>query len=148
MKKYLFCFLGLTLSLIFNSYANALCVKVPTANLREGPGTKYEKTWQVFKYMPFKQIQKKGNWYKVQDVDGDKHWIYKKLVTGKMNCAVVKVDKANIRSGPGTRFGEKDASPAIKYDSFKVIKRKASWVNVVDEFGNTGWIFRKLLWIY
>ncbi len=140
--------LMLTLILTFISHASALCVKVPKANLRKGPGTTYKKTWQVFKYMPFKKLEGKGNWYKVEDLDGDVHWIYSNLVTNKIDCAVVKVDEANVRSGAGIKFRKKDFSPAIKYDSFKVINRKGSWVNVIDEFGNKGWIFRKLLWIY
>ena len=41
---------------LLNSFADALCVNVPEANLRSGPGTKYEKTWEVFKYMPFKKL--------------------------------------------------------------------------------------------
>jgi SH3-like domain-containing protein len=122
-------------------------VKVQTANLRSGPGTKYEKTWQVFKYMPLKKIGSKGNWYKVRDVDGDVHWIYKKLVTSKYRCAVVKAREANIRKGPGTKYKKTDLSPAIKYDTFKVIKIKGNWVKVVDEFGEVGWIYKKLLWI-
>ena len=28
------------------------------------------------------------------------------------------------------------------------VKRKGEWVNVLDEYGEKGWIFRKLLWIY
>ncbi|MEF9476212.1 MAG: SH3 domain-containing protein [Candidatus Mariimomonas ferrooxydans] len=147
MKKKFLPGLTLMLLLIFSNYADALCVNVSMANLRKGPGTKFEKTWQVFKYMPFKKLKKKGNWYKVQDVDGDMHWIYSKLVTGKIKCASVKVDRANIRNGPGTKFRKNEFSPAIKYDSFKVTKRKKSWVRVIDEFGNSGWIFRKLLWI-
>jgi len=134
--------------LFFTDYTHALCVTAPDANLRSGPGTKHEKTWEVFKYMPLKKLSQKGNWYKVQDVDGDKHWIYRKLVTDKFDCVVVKVDKANIRSGPGTRFKEKDFSPSLKYDSYKVVKRNGTWVKVRDEFGEEGWIFRKLLWIY
>jgi SH3-like domain-containing protein len=98
--------------------------------------------------MPFKKLTKKGKWYKVQDVDGDVHWIWSNLVTSKIDCAVVKINEANVRSGPGTKFKKNALSPAIKYDSFKVIKRKGKWVKVIDEFGNTGWIFRKLLWIY
>jgi SH3-like domain-containing protein len=142
--------LNITFILVFliNGNAGALCVTVPDANLRSGPGTNYEKTWEVFKYMPFKRISRKGNWLKVQDVDGDKHWIYKKLVTNKFNCAVVRVDKANIRGGPGTRFSKKYYSPSLKYDSYKVLTRKREWVKVLDEFGETGWIFRKLVWIY
>jgi SH3-like domain-containing protein len=124
-----------------------MCVNVAEANLRRGPGTKYEKSWEVFKYMPFNKVSKKGNWYKVKDVDGDVHWVYTKLVTEKFKCAVVKVNKANIRSGPGTKNSIVALSPALKYDSFKVIKTKDSWVKVVDEFGDTGWIFKKLLWL-
>jgi len=130
------------------AYSDALCVKAPEANLRSGPGVKYEKTWEVFKYMPFRKLSEKGDWYKVKDVDGDKHWIYKKLVSDSYDCAVVKTDKTNIRSGPGIHFKKKYFSPLIKYDTFKVLKRKGTWVNVQDEFGNTGWILRKLLWIY
>jgi SH3-like domain-containing protein len=132
---------------ILNNYSYALCVNVPEANLRSGPGTKHEKTWEVFKYMPFDKQSAKGDWYKVKDVDGDSHWIYRKLVTNKFRCAVVKVDKANVRSGPGTGYSKNALSPALKYDSFKVIKIQSSWVKVIDEFGDTGWIFRKLLWI-
>lgn len=136
------------LLILMYTYSYALCVNVSDANLRSGPGTKYEKTWEVFKYMPFKRLSKKGNWYKVQDVDGDKHWIYNKLITDKFDCAVTKTDTANIRSGPGTQYKKKSISPSLKYDSYRVIKRKGKWVKLRDEFGNEGWIFRKLLWIY
>ncbi len=138
---------SIILLFFISSNTLALCVKVQTANLRSGPGTKYEKTWQVFKYMPLKKIGSKGKWYKVRDVDGDVHWIYKKLVTSKYRCAVVKAREANIRKGPGTKYKKTDLSPAIKYDTFKVIKIKGDWVKVVDEFGEVGWIYKKLLWI-
>ena len=147
MKKVLvvtFVLIGFFISI---NYADALCVNVSEANLRSGPGTKNDKTWEVFKYMPFKKLSKKKSWYKVKDVDGDIHWIYNKLVTNKFKCAVVKVGEANVRTGPGTGYGKNALSPALKYDSFKVIKVKSSWIKVADEFGDTGWIFRKLLWI-
>jgi len=140
------CFAAL-ITIIFSSNSFALCVNVSEANLRSGPGTKFAKTWEVFKYMPFKKLSRKGSWYKVKDVDGDMHWVYTKLVTGNFKCAVVKVDKANVRSGPGEKFGKTAMSPALKYDSFKVIKTQSPWVKVIDEFGDSGWIFRKLLWI-
>jgi SH3-like domain-containing protein len=148
MKKSIIVVCALVISFIFSNCADALCINVSEANLRGGPGTKYEKTWEVFKYMPFNKLSKKGNWFKVKDVDGDVHWVYRKLVTEKLECAVVKVDKANIRSGPGTKYNKSALSPALKYDSFKVVKRDASWIKVTDEFGDSGWIFRKLLWIH
>lgn len=76
MKKLIFINAIFFFLLLTHVCTLALCVKVPEANLRSGPGTKYEKTWEVFKYIPFKTISKKGNWYKVADVDGDMHWIY------------------------------------------------------------------------
>ncbi|GBE03794.1 bacterial SH3 domain protein [bacterium BMS3Abin09] len=148
MKKSLILLLVLFSLILFTDFSYSLCVKVPDANLRSGPSTKSKKTWAVFKYMPFKKLSKKGNWYKVRDVDGDIHWIYTKLVTNKFKCAVVKVEKANIRNGPGTNYNTNALSPSLKYDSYKVLQTKSSWVNVIDEFGDKGWIYRKLLWIY
>ncbi len=148
MKNSLILLLVLFSLIFFADLSYALCVSVPDANLRSGPGTKYKKTWEVFKYMPFKKLSKKGNWYRVQDIDGDIHWIYRKLITDKFQCAAVKVEKANIRTGPGTNYSKNALSPSLKYDSYKVLQIKSSWVNVVDEFGDKGWISRKLLWIY
>ncbi len=135
------------LLIVSATFASALCVITEDANLRSGPGTNYDKTWQVFKYMPLKKLGKKGHWYRVKDVDGDEHWVYEKLVTEKFRCAVVKVDKANIRRGPGLKYRKTDFSPVIKYDSFRIIKRRGLWYKVKDEFGQVGWIHKKLIWI-
>ena len=148
MKKLFTDIFLLTLLLVFiSSTASALCVNVPEANLRSGPNTKQAKTWEVFKYMPFSKISQKGNWYEVKDVDGDIHWIYNKLVTDKYKCAVVKSEKANVRSGPGKKYKKNLLSPAQKYTSFRIVETKGSWVKVKDEFGDTGWIHKNLLWI-
>jgi SH3-like domain-containing protein len=147
MKRILIFILTLIFVLFFIANVCALCIDVTEANLRSGPGTKYEKTWKVFKYMPLQQISKERNWYKVKDIEGDVHWVYRKQVTNKFKCAVVKVNVANIRSGPAREYKTVYISPAMKYESFKVITNKELWVNVQDEFNNTGWIFRKLLWI-
>lgn len=127
--------------------ASALCIKVPEANLRQGPGIRYEKSWEVFKYMPFKKIGQRSNWYRVKDVDGDTHWVYRKLVTSSIRCAVVKVDKANVRSGPGTKHAKAPLSPVERYYAFKVVGSKGDWVHVQDEMHNEGWIAKWLLWI-
>ncbi len=146
MRVVFTCILFIFSSLIFYNYVHALCIKAPDANLRSGPGTKYKKTWWVYKNMPFQKISKKGNWYKVKDVDGDIHWVFENLVTEKTKCAVVKVNKANVRCGPSeksTAFGR-----AQKYDSYKVLRRKGRWIKVEsNEYRYTGWIFRNLLWI-
>ena len=127
--------------------AAAFCIKVPEANLRQGPGTQFEKSWEVYKYMPLKRIGSKGDWYKVEDVDGDTHWVYRKLVSETMRCAVVKSKEANVRTGPGTNFAKSPLSPVEQYYSFRVTGSKGSWVKVEDEVFNEGWIYKPLLWI-
>jgi len=127
--------------------ALALCVSSPYANLRSGPNTKYEKTWEVLKYTPLILLKKKGQWYRVKDLEGDVHWVYSPLVTSKYKCAMIKNEKANIRKGPGTNYAQVEESPGKQYYSYKVVKIKGDWVKVADEFGTNGWIFRKLLWI-
>jgi SH3-like domain-containing protein len=147
MKQTLLMMLAFVFLLAAGGTANALCVSAPEANLRSGPGTNYEKTWEVFKYMPLKRVSKKGLWYKVRDVDGDIYWVYGPLITSKYKCAVVKDDKANVRTGPATTYKQTKISPALKYYSFKVLKIKGQWVNVMDEYGEKGWIYKPLLWI-
>ncbi len=147
MKKALITISAALVVSFFTHNALALCVSAPEANLRSGPGTKYEKLWEVFKYMPLKRLSRKGLWYRVSDVDGDKYWVYGPLITSKFKCAVIKDEKANVRSGPGTKYAQVSISPAMKYYSFKVIKVKGLWVNVTDEYGAKGWIYKPLLWI-
>jgi len=149
MKK-IFVALGMILSVLFIlKHSNALCVSAQKANLRDGPGTNYEIAWEVYKYMPFSKvgISLSGEWYAVKDVDGDVNWIHKRLLTSRYRCAVVKTGEVNVRTGPGMNYSKSFFSPAKKYYSFRVLKRKGMWVRVKNEQGNIGWIHRNYLWI-
>lgn len=127
--------------------ALADCVKVSKANLRQGPGTGYAKSWEVYEFMPLKKIGEKGDWLQVVDVDGDKHWVHSSLLSDGIKCAVVKGDKINVRLGPGTNFAKSPLSPVEKYYSFKVVETQGAWVKVQDEVFNEGWIAKSLLWM-
>lgn len=129
--------------------SQALCVKAAKANLRNGPGTGYEIVWEVFKYMPLVKVgtSLSGKWYAVKDVDGDVTWIHRNLVTTGYHCAVVKSETVNVRTGPGIRYSKSRISPAKQYYSFRVIKRKGSWIRVRDEWGGRGWINRNFLFM-
>jgi SH3-like domain-containing protein len=133
---------------LFASPALALCVKAKKANLRAGPSTKNQITWEVFKYMPLRQLTKQGKWIKVRDFESDEHWVYQSLVTSDFKCAVVKVKKANLRTGPGANFKKPDDLPSVdKYTVFRLERIKGSWAKVKDSFGDSYWVFRKLVWI-
>ena len=129
----------------FTSFA--FCVNIHLANLRSGPGKKYKEVWQVYKYMPLQKISSSGNWYQVKDIDGYTEYVYKPLVTSRYSCAAVKSKRADLRSGPGLAYPEKYHGHAEKYDSFRVLEIKGSWVEVRSDFNQTGWINRDLLWI-
>jgi SH3-like domain-containing protein len=55
-------------------------VKVNRANLRSGPGTQYDLVFDADKGTPFKVLEKKDRWIKVQHADGDIGWIFNSLV--------------------------------------------------------------------
>ena len=150
MKKFVVLVIGVFFSLLQPGIsAEALCVKAAQANVRSGPGTQYERVWEIYKYMPFEKVgvSLSGNWYAVKDVDGDVSWMHKKLLTSAFRCAVVRKAAAHIRTGPGKHYAQTAWSPAPQYYSFKVMKRKGAWVKVKDEWGQTGWIYRSLLWL-
>lgn len=149
MKKLALIVLTASFILFISHTSNALCVKVSKANLRSGPGRNYEVVWEIFKYMPLVKVgvSVSGKWYAVRDVDGDVTWIEKGLVTSGYHCAVVKSKTVNVRSGPGTRYRKSAISPAKKYYSFKVVRRKGSWIKVKDEWGGRGWIHRHFLFV-
>ncbi|MBT9537953.1 MAG: hypothetical protein IVZ94_07450, partial [Nitrospirae bacterium] len=53
MKKITIVLNIILLGIFISNYADALCVNVPNANLRSGPGTNYGIAWEIYKYMPF-----------------------------------------------------------------------------------------------
>ncbi len=143
----LFFLLSLPFMFFPQEKAEALCIDQKKANLRQGPGTHFEKLWQVFKYMPFKEMKKQGKWYRVKDLDDDIYWVHTKLTTDKYKCAVIKNDKTNLRKGPGTKYDPLSWSPVDKYFSLKVLKIKEKWVQVEDGVGDKGWVSKSLIWI-
>ncbi len=49
-------------------------------NVRSGPGTDNDIVFTVERGVPFKAMDRKGNWIRIQHADGDKGWIHKMLV--------------------------------------------------------------------
>lgn len=113
------------------------------ANIRSGPGTKYEIVCEAEKYYPLNYIKKSGNWYRVKDFEGDMGWIHKSLVQ-KMSAIITTKPKCNIRSGPGTKYQIKFVS--TEGVPFKVLKRQGQWIKVLHSEGHEGWVHKSLVW--
>jgi SH3-like domain-containing protein len=137
--------LFISMSLAAFGEAGALCVKVEKANVRVGPGTKYAVGWTIYRYFPLKKVgvSLTGDWYAVEDIDGDVFWVHRTLVTAAYRCAAIDCDSANIRTGPGTRYRRLFSAPAQAYDSFRVMGSRGVWIKVKDTDGHIGWVHRK-----
>ena len=48
-------------------------VTASIANMRSGPGTKYDVLWQVEQYHPVIIVEKRENWYKIKDFEMIRH---------------------------------------------------------------------------
>ncbi|MBF0258688.1 MAG: SH3 domain-containing protein [Desulfamplus sp.] len=49
-------------------------------NVRKGPGTDQALAFTVERGVPFKLLEKKDDWVKIQHADGEIGWIYKSLI--------------------------------------------------------------------
>ena len=128
--------------------ATSLAVEYVTAikdgiNVRSQPSTKGEVFWEVFKDFPLKVLERKGDWVKAEDFEGDTGWIYGPLLTKKKKV-IVKVKKANLRVGPGKNY-EINAT-ALYGVVFTPGRRDGNWLQVTHSDGTKGWVHDSLIW--
>ncbi len=136
----------IVLSLPGYLWGNALCVSVERANLRANPSTNAKITWTVGRYMPLLQTGSKGGWVKVQDLDGETHWILGSNVSGRIQCVVVKSKFTNLRTKPTTGAPLADITLADRYTPFKKLQREEAWLQVEDEMKEKYWIIDSGVW--
>ncbi len=124
----------------------ALCVDAEQANLRSKPSSKAEVVWTVGRFMPLRGIKQEGSWIQVIDLEGAKAWIHDSLVSDSIDCAVVKVSKAQLRKGPGAKHPPTPLSFAHKYMPFKKLDRDGAWLYLEDDYGYRHWVIENNLW--
>lgn len=125
------------------AFAERMSVSVPIANIRSGPGSNYEVLWNVEKYHPVNIIEKKGDWYKFSDFEGDKAWVHKSLLDNTQSV-ITKKNKCNVRSGAGTKYTI--VFTVEKAVPFKVLEKKGNWLHIQHSDGDKGWIHNSLVW--
>lgn len=139
-------FLAFAISLFFTFSAHAAeyaSISKDGVNLRSGPNTNKEILWEVFKGFPVKILSRQGEWAQVADFEGDKGWIYSPLLSNS-KTVIVKVDTANMRSGPGTNY---EVVAKVKYGVvFVPSERRGEWVKVAHDDGTSGWLHTSLIW--
>ena len=114
-----------------------------TVNMRAGPGTDSEVLWELQRGYPLQVVRRQGDWLEVRDFEDDRGWVARSLVS-RIPHMVVKVDRANIRSGPGPRYR---VIGHVEYgELLRTLERRADWVRVRRGAGEIGWVARSLLW--
>jgi SH3-like domain-containing protein len=140
---------GLILAALFPFLGSAaiasqrMAVKSDVANIRAKPDMKADTLWQAEKYYPLLILEKKGDWYRFKDFEGDVGWIHDSLVDDTPTV-IVKVNRANLRADAGTQY-------ALVFDAergtpFRVLEKKGRWIKVQHADGDVGWIFNSLIW--
>jgi SH3-like domain-containing protein len=123
--------------------AERLAIIVPEANIRSGPGVKYDLLWKVEMHHPILVIEKSGQWYFFRDFEDDRGWVHESLA-GNVPTVITKMNVCNVRSGPGAN--EKILFTVQKGIPFKVLERKGSWLHIEHADGDSGWIHNSLVW--
>lgn len=126
----------------FSLAAEYVSVNKDAVNLRSGPGTNTEIVYELPLNYPLKVLEKQGDWYKVEDYEQDKGWIYRSLVS-TTPYVIVKVPVCNIRSAPSL---DSDKLGTLSKDVIlKKVQQQGSWIQVSHPEVD-GWVYSTLVW--
>lgn len=125
------------------AFGEILTVQVPSAKVRSGPNPTSDVLWRVEQNHPIDIIEKKGEWYRFRDFEGDEGWI-NKSVLGLIPAVIIKKDKTNIYISPDAK--SKVAFTVEKGIPFKVLSTKGQWIEIQHADGDKGWIMKSVAW--
>lgn len=135
-------FLALTFGFML-AQAKIMCVRTTQANVREGPGGKYDVLWVEWQYAPFQILMQKGRWYHVMDFEGYEGYLHFSVLSNIVGV-IIDVGEAFVRTGPGEDYKAKwvleQGYPLL------VLERKETWLKVTDSEEVTGWIDKDNVW--
>jgi uncharacterized protein YgiM (DUF1202 family) len=131
-------------SLAFAS-GDPACAKNP-ATLRKGPGNQFPISWKVAKFMPFLKMENKNGWVKVQDLDGEMHWIPSRELSSTLRCLVIKTTVAALHTEPSTTSPTSEIRTVDRYTPMKRLESSGEWLHVEDESGHQAWVHETNVW--
>lgn len=123
--------------------ADFVSIKNDTVNVRAQPTTDADILWKLTQGYPLQIEQKQGDWVKVRDFEDTLGWVYAPLVVNSPH-RVIKVNVANLRSGPGTNNSV--VAKMKQYEVVRTLGSQGDWVQVQRGNGDKGWIATRLTW--
>jgi SH3-like domain-containing protein len=122
--------------------ADFVSVSKDGVNLRSEPTTAAPVLFQLPDGYPLEVLQRQEEWLNVRDYENDEGWIYAPL-TSKTPYVIVKIDKGNIRSGPGTDYDQ--IGKVVRAVILQKVEEKGDWLKIYHP-QLTGWIHKNLVW--
>lgn len=139
----------LLISLLFfalstNGFAEVMSVAFTGAEIRSAPSSISSKViLKVDKYYPLTVNKRGPEYYQVSDFRGRSGFIHKSLLKAQP-AVIVKADRANVRSGPGT-----DQNVVFQLslgETARLISSRDGWFEIETAAGQKGWIAEFLVW--
>jgi len=125
------------------AWAEMVTVVVDKANFRESPSTKSAILYTADRFYTVEVIERKDDWVKTRDFEGDVAWVAAHLVEPK-DSVVVHVPSALIRKGPSKNTDI--VFKAERGEGLAVGRRQDPWIQVTNIDGVTGWVHRDVVW--
>lgn len=117
-------------------------LKDDVVNVRTGPGTRYPIAW-IFKMRgyPIKVVGEFGMWLWIEDVEGERGWIYRTFFSGIRNVIVSPGANANLYAEPAAKTVRAWLEPGV------IARLEECGNNMcrVHVAGHRGWVERKRL---
>ncbi len=124
--------------------AEYLSIKKDKVNVRTGPGTENPVAMELFLGYPLQVIEKKGEWTKISDFEGDTGWIHNSLLGANTTAIVNAKTSVNMRAEPSTKSAV--VADVERGVIMTKMATKGKWVKVRHAGGTVGWIYSPLLW--
>ncbi len=127
-------------------FAETVTVAISKAELRSKPSVGSSRVvMTVRKGYPLEVQSREDRYLMVRDYEGTRGWIHKSLVTN-LSGVVVKAAGANVRKGPDKT--NTVVFQAQRGDTYQVLSERDDWLQIFDDNGREGWIFKSLTWGY
>ncbi len=110
--------------------------------LRAGPGLEYKVLLTASHGYPLRVLEKKEQWWRVEDYQGRQGWIASSLLS--RGPRVVVVTTANLRQGPG--LDHSLAGKVFSGDLLEIVQNQGEWLQVRSASGVTAWVAGRLVW--
>jgi SH3-like domain-containing protein len=146
MRKIIFFAMALVvLSVVPGLASNMQSIGKERVNVRAKPNLKSDVVFEAFLGYPIQIEKQQNNWVYFTDWKNNNGWVYKPLIS-RIQTALVLVDEANIRKGPG--LNRPVVRQATKGEIYKIFDEKGEWVKVGYYLENEviGWIRQDLVW--